>query len=37
LIYLDEQTGLYYDSLGNLIEFNPDDFIIEEVFEADGP
>ena len=30
LIYLDEETGLYYDQNGDLIEFNPDDFIIEE-------
>ena len=30
LIYFDEQTGLYYDQLGNLIEFNPEDYIIED-------
>ena len=30
LIYLDQETGLYYDRHGNLIEFNPDDYIIEE-------
>lgn len=35
LIYFDEQTGLYYDSAGNLIEFNPDDYIIEE-YAGDG-
>jgi hypothetical protein len=29
---------LYYDRHGNLIEFNPEDFIIEEIVdEADGP
>ena len=37
LIYLDEETGIYYDKLGNPIEFNPDDFVIEEVLDADGP
>lgn len=37
LIYFDEQTGLYYDSVGNLIEFNPDDYIIEEYLDGEGP
>jgi hypothetical protein len=41
LIYLDEETGIYYDAAGNKIEFNPDDYLIEELGAAianvDGP
>ena len=29
IVYFDEAEGLYYDASGNLLEFNPDDYIIE--------
>ena len=41
MIYLDEETGIYYDAAGNKIEFNPDDYLIEKVEDVlenpDGP
>ena len=35
LVYFDELEGIYYDRNGNPIEFNPDDFIIEEMDGTD--
>ena len=31
VVYFDEQEGIYYDSNGNPINFNPEDFIIEDL------